>query len=193
MHVENPIDHHSAICSSWRMSWSKYLPQKILTSTVSSVPFPQMSSPNTLRISLKLWTSWHELSIKRLLWETWSQILVHIQNILPLKRTIIIHTTLIIWKTSTFRRPPRCTTPLQSSTLRRAWKCTKPTVICSKTQNFSALQKASLQKRKNAEEETQTQNSNYHDMCWKQNSVQNSSNYHEPEWGLNPVTCSMET
>jgi hypothetical protein len=66
-------------------------------------------------------------------------------------------------------------------------------VICSKTQNFSALQKASLQKRKNAEEETQTQNSNYHDMCWKQNSVQNSSNYHEPEWGLNPVTCSMET
>jgi hypothetical protein len=63
---------------------------------------------------------------------------------------------------STLRRPQKCTTPLQSSTLRRAWTCTKPTVICSKTQNFSALQKASLQKRKNAEEETQTQNSNYH-------------------------------
>jgi hypothetical protein len=38
-------------------------------------------------------------------------------------------------------------------------------VICSKSQNFSALQKASLQKRKNAEEETQTQNSNYHDIA----------------------------
>jgi hypothetical protein len=70
--------------------------------------------------------------------------------------------------------------------------CTKPTVICSKTQNFSALQKASLQKRENAEEETQTQNSTYHDICCKQNSVQNSSNYHAPEWGLNPETCSME-
>lgn len=93
---------------------------------------------------------------------------------------------------STLRRPQRCTTPLQSSTLRRAWTCTKPTVICSKTQNFSALQKASLQKRKNAEEETQTQNSNHDDICWKRNSVQNSSNYHDPEWGLNPVTCSME-
>lgn len=93
---------------------------------------------------------------------------------------------------STLRRPQKCTTPLQSSTLRRAWTCTKPTVICSKTQNFSALQKASLQKRKNAEEETQTQNSNYHNICCKQNSVQNSSNYHAPEWGLNPETCSME-
>jgi len=52
--------------------------------------------------------------------------------------------------------------------------------------DFFCFAKASLQKRKNAKEETQTQNSNYHDIWCEQNSVQNSSNYHAPEWGLNP-------